>query len=633
VPLTLKEVRARRGRLPMAECVRHGVELARALAALHGRGLLHRDIKPSNVILVNGLAKLADVGLVAAAQDARTFVGTEGFVPPEGPGTPSADVYALGKLLYELATGIDRADFPQMPADLGAPAERAAFFALNDILLRACDDSPARRYRDGAALLADLEALQAGRPRDPSSTRAMRRSLALAGVAAVVVAAMGWGIGRLDRPGAAPADAAGAAAIDTAHPEARRLITQAWKTIHSAPEPSRPEIDAANDLCRRATDIDPGNAEAWAVGAYVDSWYVAQNIDRSAARREAARVKAARAMKLAPNSFEARFAHAGTLARSEGYYAIHTGGVKAVAPIAAEAEPQLRALLKLRPDEPRVLYALGQLLYLAQRTDESAAVFDRMAKDPDWRATAYAAKGWTYAGVGRWDEAVAAAERSIAEKPFFGNVILRLNIAQNWTGDLDLALRTFDLLPREELREDIGMLAATMLHWWRREPDAMLRYLQAVPREWIQTNGFTGPKDYWVGLAHAMAGRPERARLAWRAGLRLVDQRLADEPNAGKLLFIKAQLHSLLGEREATRAVFDVAHNLFGGSGGLYRRLMLGEEDPDQAAFKGMTWARLKYWPELDPLRGDPRFAAELAAAAADPKRSPQAKAARTPFE
>src|SRR3954469_14326262 len=90
VPLTLAEMRARRGRLPAGECVRFGAELARVLASLHARGMVHRDVKPSNVILVGGVPKLADIGLVTSASSARTFVGTEGFVPPEGPGSPAA---------------------------------------------------------------------------------------------------------------------------------------------------------------------------------------------------------------------------------------------------------------------------------------------------------------------------------------------------------------------------------------------------------------------------------------------------------------------------------------------------------------------------------------------------------------
>ncbi len=164
VPLTAKELKVRRKRLPAAECVTFGLELTRSLAGLHARGLLHRDIKPSNVIVVNGVPKLADIGLVASSGDARTFVGTEGFVPPEGPGTPAADVFALGKVLYELATGRDRAEFPNLPEDLGEPRERKALFALNDVILRACEPHADKRYRDAAALLADLEALRGGRP-------------------------------------------------------------------------------------------------------------------------------------------------------------------------------------------------------------------------------------------------------------------------------------------------------------------------------------------------------------------------------------------------------------------------------------------------------------------------------------
>ena len=89
-----------------------GLSLAEALAHLHEKGLAHRDIKPANIIFVDGKAKLADIGLVAA-NGQRTFVGTEGFVPPEGPGTAQADIYGLGKVLYEMATGKDRLQFPE----------------------------------------------------------------------------------------------------------------------------------------------------------------------------------------------------------------------------------------------------------------------------------------------------------------------------------------------------------------------------------------------------------------------------------------------------------------------------------------------------------------------------------------
>jgi serine/threonine protein kinase len=57
---------------------------------------------------VNGIPKLADIGLVARAEATLSFVGTEGYLPPEGPGTRQADIFSLGKVLYELSTGQDR---------------------------------------------------------------------------------------------------------------------------------------------------------------------------------------------------------------------------------------------------------------------------------------------------------------------------------------------------------------------------------------------------------------------------------------------------------------------------------------------------------------------------------------------
>ena len=160
MPRTLAYDLSQRRRLPIGECVRNGAAIASALGFLHRHGLIHRDIKPSNIIFVNGFPKLADIGLVTAVSEPRSHIGTEGFIPPEGAGTPQADIYSLGKVLYQMSTGKDRNDYPELPADLGHSAEDRDLIRFNKIVLRACRTRPVRRFRSAEELLTALLSFQ-----------------------------------------------------------------------------------------------------------------------------------------------------------------------------------------------------------------------------------------------------------------------------------------------------------------------------------------------------------------------------------------------------------------------------------------------------------------------------------------
>jgi WD40 repeat protein len=162
-PRTLRSDLMDHGHLPPTGAARLAVQLAGALSHLHGSGLVHRDIKPPNVIFVDGRPKLADIGLVTDVGGAQSFVGTEGFIPPEGPGKPQADLYGLGKLLYESATGCDRMDFPILPPEATRLPEGEALLELNEVMTRACAPDPGQRYSTATELQADLNLFLAGR--------------------------------------------------------------------------------------------------------------------------------------------------------------------------------------------------------------------------------------------------------------------------------------------------------------------------------------------------------------------------------------------------------------------------------------------------------------------------------------
>jgi WD40 repeat protein len=161
-PRTLGSELKRLGCLPTADCLQLALDVVSGLAQLHRHGLVHRDVKPGNIIYVHGRAKLADIGLVAAGGEARTFVGTEGYIPPEGPGSPAADLYALGVVLYQATTSYSPDRIPDAPAAWFASDAANDVLELHEIILKACEGLRERRYQSAEALQADLSLLQSG---------------------------------------------------------------------------------------------------------------------------------------------------------------------------------------------------------------------------------------------------------------------------------------------------------------------------------------------------------------------------------------------------------------------------------------------------------------------------------------
>jgi tetratricopeptide (TPR) repeat protein len=274
-PRTLRYDIEHHQRLPVPDCVQIGLSLATALAHLHQHGLVHRDIKPSNVIFVNGVPKLGDIGLVTEAGDTQSIVGTEGYIPPEGPGTPRADLYSLGKLLYEISTGLDRRRFAELPEEMRTWPDRGAVEELNEIVLKACAKDPARRYPSAEALRADLAILQRGqsvkRKRTVQRRVAVVTKLSLvAGLIALMILG-GLYLRQSNDKNELGSDGG------TFQPEMKGTKSQeAWNAYITALHHYRGETEEGSkralELLKEAIRLDPKFAQPYAVLAEIYRW-------------------------------------------------------------------------------------------------------------------------------------------------------------------------------------------------------------------------------------------------------------------------------------------------------------------------------------------------------------------------
>src|SRR3989338_2147924 len=174
------------GPLPEQEVARLGTEVAAALEEAHEHGAVHRDLKPRNIkvtpkgqvkVLDFGLARLlkpfSETGSTESLTETHALAGTLPYRAPEQlrgqPADARSDIWALGVVLYEAATGA-------RPFQGGSGAEVSAAILrerprawpprvpvqLQQVIERCLEKEPGRRYQRAGEVRAALEAVQAG---------------------------------------------------------------------------------------------------------------------------------------------------------------------------------------------------------------------------------------------------------------------------------------------------------------------------------------------------------------------------------------------------------------------------------------------------------------------------------------
>jgi serine/threonine protein kinase len=184
------------GRLSPREALAIVPPLCDALQYAHDRGLIHRDIKPENLLIDRlGRIKIADFGIAKIATgkpETSTSVeiaGTPAYMAPEQRDRPAevdhrADLYALGVVFYQMLTG-------ELPSadQLRPPSTRVQLdVRLDEIVLRALEKDPARRYAAASDFKTQIETVTSTTPATPAPRSRNIRPFAIALIACVLLA-------------------------------------------------------------------------------------------------------------------------------------------------------------------------------------------------------------------------------------------------------------------------------------------------------------------------------------------------------------------------------------------------------------------------------------------------------------
>ncbi|MGH9349940.1 MAG: protein kinase domain-containing protein [Vicinamibacterales bacterium] len=470
----------RSGPLPAAKALVLVRQIVAGLAAAHEAGVIHRDLKPANIMIEEGEhALLMDFGIArsVAAGTSRgtlsgTVVGTIDYMAPEQarsePVDARADIYAVGLILHEMLNGrrqltgeggiadlVSRMSAAPAPVRLSRPETPEALDAL---VTKCVQPSPADRFQDCTALIAALDTLDAeGHAIVQREPRAFTPKLVTAGVALVVVAsgAAYWVASRFTGPVAG-----------TERPPVSVLIA---------------------DFDNRTGDAVFDGTLAQSLSLAMEGASFVSMFPRSEALRAARQIRPdapldAEVAQLVARREGIAVILAGTIGATDGNYVLRVRALEgATGKELSATEVPASSKDRVLPVVSRMAAAIRRSLGDATPESDQVAAAETFTSGSLEAGHEYSV-GQEHFWAGRQDQAIAAYERAIALDPSLGRAYAGLAILNRNMGRLEEAARYFDLAVKRldgmSERERYRTLGA--YHLFKRAPDEAIQELETL---------------------------------------------------------------------------------------------------------------------------------------------------------
>jgi tetratricopeptide (TPR) repeat protein len=349
-----------------------------------------------------------------------------------------------------------------------------------------------------------------------------------AAVIAVAIAGTGWWM--YHRGASGPTQAA----VSPASPsEADQLLRQARELIYD-PDSARNEFALAENLLKRATDLEPTSGAAWGASALLNYYFFSRTYDPDPQRKVRSESEAEKALLLDRNNADALLA-LGLLHQSLG----ETDRARDYLDRAHAADPLNFKVILAQSLFISDFYARAKFLEnAAAHVSRPAELFYYAAFNLHW--------------AGRHAEAAVECERAIKAQPFWRTFVARADIECQQTADPVKITAWLDKVPelkRDEPRVAFMRYEVAML---RRDGAEAARVLSTLAADYLLDTYFTGPKAYFLAQAQELAGRPELAAEQWQFAERTVREKLEVEP--GTIVWRTMLAGILAGENRPVEA-------------------------------------------------------------------------------